>query len=188
MRLLLGDMLLYEMYNLQWNVLQMSEMITFLVLKHWDVLFPCVCVQGFPCSVTKSCQTLCYYMDCSMLGFLSFTISQSLHKLMSTESVIPSNHLILCCPFSLGLSLSHHQCFPMSWLNTSGVQNIWASTPVLPMKKVHTDKTICASDDRESGRNEGNGYPCHYSCLGNPMDRGAWWARAHVTVKKSDTN
>ena len=28
---------------------------------------------------------------------LSFTISQSLHKLMSTESVMPSNHLILCC-------------------------------------------------------------------------------------------
>ena len=31
-------------------------------------------------------------------GSLSFTISQSLLKLMSIESVIPSNHLILCCP------------------------------------------------------------------------------------------
>ena len=30
---------------------------------------------------------------------LSFTISQSLLKLMSTESVMSSNHLILCCPF-----------------------------------------------------------------------------------------
>ena len=29
---------------------------------------------------------------------LSFTISQSLLKLMSIELVIPSNHLILCCP------------------------------------------------------------------------------------------
>ena len=38
---------------------------------------------------------LYYYMDCSMLGFLSFTISQSLLNLMSTESMIPSNHLIL---------------------------------------------------------------------------------------------
>ena len=28
----------------------------------------------------------------------SFTISQSLLKLMSIESVMPSNHLILCCP------------------------------------------------------------------------------------------
>ena len=31
---------------------------------------------------------------------LSFTLSQSLLKLMSIESVMPSNHLILCCPFS----------------------------------------------------------------------------------------
>ena len=32
---------------------------------------------------------------------LSFTISQSLFKRMSIESVIQSNHLILCCPFLL---------------------------------------------------------------------------------------
>ena len=30
-----------------------------------------------------------------------------------------------------------------------------------------------------SGRSseEGNGNPLQYSCLGNPMDRGAWWAK-----------
>ena len=32
---------------------------------------------------------------------LSFTISQSLCKLMSIESVMPSNHLFLCCPLLL---------------------------------------------------------------------------------------
>ena len=32
---------------------------------------------------------------------LSFTVSQSCLKLMSIESVVPSNHLILCCPFIL---------------------------------------------------------------------------------------
>ena len=32
---------------------------------------------------------------------LSLTISQSLLKLMSIESVMPSNHLILCCPLLL---------------------------------------------------------------------------------------
>ena len=32
---------------------------------------------------------------------LSFTISQSLLKLMSIASVMPSNHLILCCPILL---------------------------------------------------------------------------------------
>ena len=32
---------------------------------------------------------------------LSFTISQSFLKFMSIESVMPSNHLILCCPLLL---------------------------------------------------------------------------------------
>ena len=36
---------------------------------------------------------------------LSFTISQSLLKLMSIESVMLSNHLILCCPLLLLLSI-----------------------------------------------------------------------------------
>ena len=39
-----------------------------------------------------------------------------------------------------------------------------------------------------SGRSpgEGIGYPLQYSCLENPMDRGAWWATVHG-VAKSDT-
>ena len=40
-------------------------------------------------------------MDCGALGFLSFTVYQSLLKLVSIESVMPSNHLILCCPLLL---------------------------------------------------------------------------------------
>ena len=32
---------------------------------------------------------------------MSFTISRSLFKVMSVESVMPSNHLILCCPLLL---------------------------------------------------------------------------------------
>ena len=39
------------------------------------------------------------------LASLSFTISQSLLKLMSIESVMPSNHLIVCCPLLLLLSI-----------------------------------------------------------------------------------
>ena len=33
---------------------------------------------------------------------------------------------------------------------------------------------------------EGNGNALQYSCLGNPMDRGAWWAIAHGVAKESD--
>ena len=33
---------------------------------------------------------------------------------------------------------------------------------------------------------EGNGNPLQYYCLGNPMDKGAWWARVHGVAKESD--
>jgi len=56
---------------------------------------------------------------------LSFTISWSLHKLMSTESVMPSYNLILCHPFSSHLqSFPASGSFPMSQFFTSGGQNI----------------------------------------------------------------
>ena len=50
-------------------------------------------------SVAQSCLTLPDPMDCSTSR--SFTISWSLFKLMSFESVVPSSHLILCHPLLL---------------------------------------------------------------------------------------
>ena len=40
-----------------------------------------------------------------------------------------------------------------------------------------------------SGRSpgEGNGNPLQYSCLENPMDRGAWWATVHGVAKSQTT-
>ena len=51
------------------------------------------------CLATKLCPTLRPHG--STPGFLSFTISQSLLKLMPIESVMPSNHHILCHPLLL---------------------------------------------------------------------------------------
>ena len=34
---------------------------------------------------------------------------------------------------------------------------------------------------RSSGGRDGN--PLQYSCLGNPMDRGAWWTTVHGVTK-----
>ena len=48
-------------------------------------------------SVAQSSPTLCEPMDCSTPGFLFTANSYSLLKLMSIESVMPSNHLIFCC-------------------------------------------------------------------------------------------
>ena len=33
---------------------------------------------------------------------------------------------------------------------------------------------------------EGDGNPLQDSCLGNPMDRGAWWSTVHGVVKYLD--
>ena len=38
----------------------------------------------------------------------------------------------------------------------------------------------------ERSRREGNGNLLQYSCLENPMDRGAWQATVHGVTKKSD--
>ena len=66
---------------------------------------------------------------------LSFTFSQSLFKLMSTESVVPSNHLVLCRPLLLLPSTLTTGSFPTGQLFTSGGQSIGVSAlaSVLPM-------------------------------------------------------
>ena len=52
-------------------------------------------------SVVQSCPTLCDPTDYSMPGLPVNHQLPEFTKLMSMESVIPSNHLILCCPFIL---------------------------------------------------------------------------------------
>ena len=59
---------------------------------------------------------------------LSFTISQSLLKLMSIELVMPSNNLILCHPLLLlPQSFPASRSLPISWLFASGGQSIGVS-------------------------------------------------------------
>ena len=52
-------------------------------------------------SVAQSCPILCNPMNCSTPGFQVQQQLLELHKLMSTESVMPSKNLILCCPLLL---------------------------------------------------------------------------------------
>ena len=53
------------------------------------------------CSVAKSCPLFATPWTAACKVSLSFSISQSLLKLTSIESLMPSNHLILCCPLLL---------------------------------------------------------------------------------------
>ena len=72
-------------------------------------------------SVAQSCPTLCDTMDCSMPGFPVHHQLQEL-KFMSIESVMPSNHFILCYPLLLLLSIfpsirffSNELALPIRW-------------------------------------------------------------------------
>ena len=73
-------------------------------------------------SVTKLCPTLCDPWTAAHQASMSFTISQSMLKLMFIESVMPSNHLILCHPLLLPPSIfpsirvfSNESVLPIRW-------------------------------------------------------------------------
>ena len=70
------------------------------------------------------------------------------------------------------------------------------------MKQLQVLSFLGGSDGKESACNAGdlglipgvgrspgerNGYPLQYSCLENPMDRGASWPRVHEVTTESDT-
>ena len=102
--------------------------------KRNAILHFCCC-----CSVAKLCPTLPKLMDCTThQAPLTFATSWSLFRFMSIESVMPSNHLNLCClpsPFAFHLSqpqgLFQHpslrtlQFYDLSW---KAGHSWWAST------------------------------------------------------------
>ena len=88
------------------------------------------------CSVARFCPNSVISWTAASQAHLSFTISWSLLSFMSIESVMLSNHLILCCPLLLLLQFFQELgSFPVSWLFPSGGQNIvtLASASVLLM-------------------------------------------------------
>ena len=69
------------------------------------IVYHCVDIPSVQFSlVAQSCLTLCDPMLARQAS-LSITSSRSLLKLMSIESVMPSNHLVLCCPLLLPPSI-----------------------------------------------------------------------------------
>ena len=76
-------------------------------------------------SVPQSCPTLCNPCTAAQKSSLSITNSQSLPKLMSIESVMPSNDLILSHPSSSCIqSFPASGSFPMGQFFESGGQSI----------------------------------------------------------------
>ena len=93
-------------------------------------------LKDYHCSVTQSCRPIATPWTVAHQSSLSFTISRSLHKLMSIKSVMQTNHLILYHPLLFLSSIFPMSAsFLVSWLFTSGAQSIGVSAlaSVLPM-------------------------------------------------------
>ena len=91
-----------------WNDICISECISekgeifsSLPQQHDHILCYFKCFLFSCCSVTHHVQLSVTPWTAACQASLSFTISWSLHKLMSIESMMPSNHLILCHPLLL---------------------------------------------------------------------------------------
>ena len=134
-----------------WNINFFSYLFSFFIIPRlsvllkvlpevdWFSLHLSLCTSAGHCcccSDAQACPTLCIPMDCSMPASLSFTISWSFLKLMSTELMMASNHLILCHPLLLlpstfpsirvfSSELTLHVRWPKYWS--------LASASVLPM-------------------------------------------------------
>ena len=100
-----------------------------------------------------------------------------------------------------------NDCSPVTKLKGTGYCNLtYKELKIAVMMKlngpqVNSELSPGGSDGKESACNagepgsipglercpgEGNGNPFQYSCLENPMDRGAWWATVHWVTKESD--
>ena len=136
---------------------------------------------------------------------LSRTISRTLLKLTSIESMMPSIHLILCHPLLLLPSVfpsirifssesALHIRWPKYWSFSLSISpSNEYSWLILDFPGGSDGKASAynAGDPGSipaSGRSpgEGNGDPLQYSCLENPMDGGAWYPTIHG-VEKSRT-
>ena len=113
----------------------------------------------------------------------------------------------VCCPFAVCfLLLSCMSCLYILEINPLGcITNVFSQSIgyffILFMVSFALQKLInliSGSDSKASACNagdpgsipgsgrslgEGNGNPLQYSCLENPMDRGAWWATVHGVAK-----
>ena len=101
----------------------------------------------------------------------SLIISQSLLKFMSIESVMPWNHLILCCPLLLLPSIFPSiRVFPVNQFFASGGQSIGASASasVLPMNIQGWFPSVLTNYAQHSGLVN----PCLFQGVGRKESRG----------------
>ena len=111
---------------------------------------------------------------------------------------MPSNHLILCRPFLLLPSIfpsirvfskvsALHMRWPKYWNFNISPSNEYSELISASCKEPTCQGRRCKRHESDPWvgkipwRRVRN--PLQYSSLGNPMDRGAWWARVHRATK-----
>ena len=103
----------------------------------WTLQDVYLCISGnltLICySVAQLCSTFCDLMDFGTPGFPVLHYLPELVKLMATESMMPSNHLILFHPSLLPSVFTPSESFPMIQLLASCGQSFGALASVLPM-------------------------------------------------------
>ena len=95
--------LIFNLFNGHYNkdlffLYSISFSLAFSYLFYQNLFFLSLAIQSFQCSVVSDSAIP---WTTAQQAFLSITNSRSLLKLMSIELVMPSNHLILCCPLLL---------------------------------------------------------------------------------------
>ena len=118
--------LLFKWHDLPWaNSFFLISLGFAKFFEMWNESRPCSVKNAYQfSSVSQSCPTLCDPMNRNCQASLSITNSQSLLKLMPIESLMPSSHLILCCPLLLLPSIfASIKVFLMSRLFPSGGQS-----------------------------------------------------------------
>ena len=118
-------------------------------------------------------------------------------------------YFFLCCPLLLPSIFPSIRVFPMSPLFASGRQKYWSFNFSVSLSNEHSgwiffridwfdflvvQRTLKSLLQHHCSRasilwhsaffiGEGDGNPLQYSCLENPMDRGAWQATIHGVTK-----
>ena len=121
-------------------------------------------------------------MDYSTPGSLSFNISRSSLKLMSTESMIPSKLLILCCPVLLLPSifsnirvfyneLVFHIRWPKYWSFSFSISPSNEYSGLISFRIDWFDlPTVQGTLESLLNHHNSNGKPLQDSCCKNPMN------------------
>ena len=158
-------------------------------LKHNGLLYHCHGSFPFPQISSHHpfqliIQLIFFFLIWDAKGIMSLLLRNCILKLDFTGQLSPPTYAVMVqCRLEWRLIDRLWIASILFW------KHFWWGFPVGSDGKDST----CSSGDlhlipgSERAPGEGNGNPLQYSCLGNHMNRGAWWATVHGVTKDSDT-